>query len=122
MALNHLYGRYKEVKVSQVRELVETSSFIINAREKGEYRSGHLKNAVNIPLSEFRERLEEIPKDQLVYIHCRSGQRSYNIVIVLENLGYANVFNISGSFLGICLYEYYNDVVTRREKLVSGNS
>ncbi|GIN57294.1 FAD-dependent oxidoreductase [Lederbergia ruris] len=119
VALNQLEGRYKEVKVSQVRELVESNAFIIDAREKVEYNAGHLKNAVNIPLSEFRQRLDEIPKDQPVYIHCRSGQRSYNMVIALNNLGYENIYNISGSYLGINLYEYFNDLATKREKIVS---
>ncbi|WP_026907293.1 FAD-dependent oxidoreductase [Paucisalibacillus globulus] len=119
VALNQLEGRYKEVKVSDVRKLVENNAFIIDAREKGEYAQGHLRNAVNIPLSEFRERLNDIPTDQPVYIHCRSGQRSYNMVMALNNLGYENIYNISGSYLGINLYEYYNDIVTGREKIVT---
>ena len=119
VALNQLYGRYSEVKVSQVRELVENNAFIIDAREQNEYQVGHLKTAINIPLSEFRNRLDEIPKDKPVYIHCRSGQRSYNMVIALRNLGYTTVFNISGSYLGINLYEYFNDLVTGREKIVT---
>ena len=119
VALNQLEGRYKEVKVSQVRELVESNAFIIDAREKGEYEAGHLKNATNIPLSEFRGRLNEIPKDKPVYVHCRSGQRSYNMVMALNHLGYENVYNISGSYLGINLYEYFNDLVTQRDKIVT---
>ncbi|MHA6250349.1 FAD-dependent oxidoreductase [Oceanobacillus sp. CAU 1775] len=119
VGLNLLKGRYKEVKVSQVRELVESNAFIIDAREQGEYNTGHFKNAVNIPLSEFRQRLDEIPKDQPVYIHCRSGQRSYNMVMALQNLGYENVYNISGSYLGVNLYEYFNDLVTGRERIVT---
>ncbi|WP_077620683.1 FAD-dependent oxidoreductase [Bacillus sinesaloumensis] len=119
VGLNLLQGRYKEVKVSQVRDLVENHAFIIDAREKGEYKAGHFKNAVNIPLSEFRNRLDEIPSDQPVYIHCRSGQRSYNMVMALQHLGYENVYNISGSYLGVNLYEYFNDVVTGREKIVT---
>lgn len=119
VALNQLEGRYQEVKVSEVRKLVEKQAFIIDAREKSEFESGHLKNAVNIPLSEFRDRLNEIPKDEPVYVHCRSGQRSYNMVMALNNLGYGNVYNISGSYLGINLYEYFNDLVTGREKIVT---
>ncbi|WP_080844126.1 FAD-dependent oxidoreductase [Cytobacillus gottheilii] len=119
VAENQLHGLYKEVKVSQVRDLVESNAFIIDAREKGEYQAGHLKNAVNIPLSEFRDRLDEIPTDQPVYIHCRSGQRSYNMVMALNNLGYENIYNISGSYLGINIYEYFNDLVSGREKIVT---
>ncbi|WP_042150084.1 FAD-dependent oxidoreductase [Paucisalibacillus sp. EB02] len=119
VGLNQLHGRYSEVKVFQVRELVENYAFIIDAREENEFAAGHLINAVNIPLSEFRDRLDEIPTDRPVYVHCRSGQRSYNMVMALQNLGYHNVFNIAGSYLGVNLYEYYNDLVTGREKIVT---
>lgn len=119
VGLNLLHGRYEEVKVSHVRELVESGDFIIDARERNEYEAGHLTTSVNIPLSEFRQRLDEIPSDRPVYVHCRSGQRSYNMVMALRNLGYSNVYNISGSYLGINLYEYYNDLVTGRDKIVT---
>jgi len=76
-------------------------------------------NAVNIPLSELRQRLDEIPMDRPVYVHCRSGQRSYNAVMALQNRGYQDVFNMSGSFLGICCYEYYQDQVTGRDRIVT---
>ncbi|PAF22103.1 pyridine nucleotide-disulfide oxidoreductase [Terribacillus saccharophilus] len=119
VALNQLNGMYKEVKVTEVRDLVEQNACIIDAREQNEFHAGHLKNAKNIPLSEFRNRLDEIPKDEQVYVHCRSGQRSYNMVMALQNLGYTNVWNIAGSYLGISLYEYYNDAVSGREKIVT---
>lgn len=119
VGLNLLYGRFRQVPVYKVRELVENNAFIVDCREKDEYERGHLKNAVNIPLSELRNRINEIPKDRPVYIHCRSGQRSYNAVMALQNRGYKNVFNVSGSFLGICYYEYYLDQVTGREKIVT---
>ena len=101
-ALNLLYGRVRQVPVTKVRELV-----------------GHLKTSVNIPLSELRDRLDEIPRDRPVYLHCRSSQRSYNACMALVNRGYRNVWNISGSYLGICLYEYFTDVTTGREKIVT---
>ena len=105
--------------MSKVRDLVETGACIIDVREKNEYRLGHLKTSVNIPLSELRDRLDEIPADRPVYLHCRSSQRSYNACMALVNRGYRNVWNISGSYLGICLYEYFTDVTTGREKIVT---
>lgn len=119
VALNLLNGQFKQVPVTQVRELVETNAFIIDVREKHEYAAGHLKNAINIPLSELRDRISEIPQDQPVYLHCRSSQRSYNAIMALQNLGYKNVKNISGSYLGISVYEYYNDQISGREKIVT---
>jgi len=119
VGLNLLYGRFRQVPVTKARELVENNEFIVDVREKKEYAAGHLVNAKNIPLSELRDRINEIPKDRSVYLHCRSGQRSYNAVMALQNLGYDNVYNISGSFLGICYYEYYQDQVTGRKKIVT---
>jgi len=119
VGLNLLYGRFRQVPVSDVRRLVEQRAFIVDVREKKEYEQGHLLNAVNIPLSELRERMDEIPKDQPVYLHCRSAQRSYNAVLALQNMGWKNVYNISGSYLGICMYEYFRDVSLNREKIVT---
>ncbi|PID21474.1 pyridine nucleotide-disulfide oxidoreductase [Sporosarcina sp. P3] len=119
VALNILYGRYEQVHVSEVRELVERNAVIIDVREENEFARGHILNAVNIPLSQLRDRMEEVPKDVPVYVHCRSSQRSYNALMALQNSGFDNIVNISGSFLGICLYEYFNDVVLDREKIVT---
>ena len=119
VGLNILYKKFEQVPVTKVRELVEEKACIIDVREKHEFENGHLINAVNIPLSELRDRLDEVPKDKPVYLHCRSSHRSYNAVMALQNRGWDNVFNISGSYLGICLYEYYIDVVTGREKIVT---
>ena len=46
-------------------------------------------------------------------------RKSYNAVMALQGNGYENVYNIAGSFLGICLYEYYTDVTTGREPIVT---
>ncbi|ARF16273.1 FAD-dependent oxidoreductase [Sporosarcina ureae] len=119
VALNILYGRYEQVHVSEVRELVEQNAVIIDVREENEFAKGHILNAVNIPLSQLRDRMEEVPKDVPVYVHCRSSQRSYNALMALQNSGFDNIVNISGSFLGICLYEFFNDVVLDREKIVT---
>ena len=119
VGLNLLDGRFRQVPVSAVRNLVESGAYIVDVREKGEYAASHLKNAVNIPLSELRGRIAEIPKDRPVYLHCRSSQRSYNAIMALQQNGFNNVINIAGSYLGICLYEYAQDVLEGREKIVT---
>ncbi len=119
VALNILNGVFKQVPVTKVRELVENNACIIDVREENEFSMGHLKNARNIPLSQLRERMHEIPKDIPVYLHCRSSQRSYNAIMALQGNGYTNLWNISGSYLGISLYEYFNDVTQDREKIVT---
>lgn len=116
---NLLDGDFKQVNVDKVRELVEEKAIIIDVREESEFKEGHIVGALNIPLGQLRERSDEIPKDKPVYLHCRSGQRSYNGVKMLQNMGYNNVYNITGSFLGLSLYEYYNDQVNGGERIVT---
>ncbi len=119
VGINVLNGEYKQVKVSEVRSLVENNEFILDCRENTEFAEGHLKNAINIPMSEFRSRLDEIPTDRPVYVHCRTGQRSYNTVRALQQLGFDNVHNISGSYLGVSFHEFYLDHTTKRESIVT---
>ena len=104
---------------SQVRPLVEQGAYILDVREAGEFAAGHIQGAHNIPLSQLRERMEEIPRDIPVYVHCRSSQRSYYAICCLQGNGFTNVYNISGSFLGICLYEYFNDKAQGRTPIVT---
>ncbi|MGL1890348.1 MAG: FAD-dependent oxidoreductase [Spirochaetaceae bacterium] len=119
VATNLLKGDYKQVHVDQVRELSESDATIIDVREVPEFDRSHLKTAINIPLSQLRDRLDEIPKDKPLYIHCRSGQRSYNATLALKNLGFKDVYNVAGGFLGISLYEYFTDVNLGREPIVT---
>lgn len=119
VGLNLLYGRIRQVRVDQVRELVESGAYIVDVREPEEFEAGHLKGAVNVPLTQFRARIQEIPRDVPVYLHCRTGQRSYYALCELLGSGYRSAYNISGSFLGVCSYEYYNDVTGGREPIVT---
>lgn len=119
VASNILSGAFKQVNVDKVRELVENGSYIVDVRERMEFENGHIKGAINIPLSELRERVSEIPRDKTVYLHCRTGQRSYNAALALQNLGYDNVINITASFLGLSFYEAYNDKIKDRESIMT---
>lgn len=119
IAGNVLKGRLPQVHVDQVRDLVIQGAYIVDVREPGEFAAGHLYGAHNVPLSQLRQRLDEIPRDVPVYLHCRSSQRSYYALCCLRGHGYTNVTNISGSYLGISLYEYFNDKDCGREPIMT---
>lgn len=120
VATNILNDEYKQISLTKVRDLVDDGAFIIDAREPDEFAEGHIKGALNIPLSQFRDRLDEIPRNKPVYIHCLTSQRSYNMVRALNNLGYTNIYNIVGSFSGLSEYEYFRDIHNDREPIVTG--
>jgi rhodanese-related sulfurtransferase len=119
VATNLMKGDFKQIHASEVRNLLETGATIIDIREETEYTQSHLKGVKNIPLSQIRQRLDEIPRNQPIYLHCRSGQRSYNAALALQNHGFKEVFNISGGFLAISLFEYFNDQRLNRDPIVT---
>lgn len=68
---------------------------VIDVRETYEYEAGHAPTAVNIPLSEFVERVAEVPREETVYLICESGGRSGQATDWLDGQGY-DVVNVLG--------------------------
>ena len=117
---NLLDGVFRQVFPAELRSLVESGACILDVREQPELMAGVVKGSINIPLSELRGRVDEIPKDRPVYIHCRSGQRSYNAVRALKNLGYDQVYNMAGGYLFFSFYEYMQDQLVEQESVLTG--
>lgn len=62
------------------------SSILVDVREKDEYDEFHLKEAINVPLSNFNIKL--LDKNKTIYLYCHSGRRSQSILEYLTTLGY----------------------------------
>jgi rhodanese-related sulfurtransferase len=73
---------------------------LIDIREQYEYEHINI-GGVHIPMGEMLNRLDEIPKDSLVIIHCQSGVRGEKMTKVLNSLGYNNVHNLEGGIEAI---------------------
>ena len=58
-------------------KLLQMVVLSIDVREPIEREFGFIKGSINIPLDQLRNRLEEIPKDQTVYVSCQVGLRGY---------------------------------------------
>jgi rhodanese-related sulfurtransferase len=80
-----------EVSIDQLQESLAEGAFLIDVREDSEYQSGHVPGAKHIPLGSLGERLNEIPKDQEIWVICQSGGRSMKAANALEDLGYSAV-------------------------------
>ena len=96
IANNILKGDYSQVRFTDIYKLLEDGAQIIDVREPAEYKMGHINGVKNIPMSEMRNRLNEIDKTKPVYLHCRTGERSYNMTLMLKSKGYKS-FNVAGS-------------------------
>eukprot|EP00128_Syssomonas_multiformis_P007671 Colp12_sorted_trinity150504_noHs@32559 len=97
-AANHLRGDVKVATWSEwANQGASSGAFLLDVREPNEVAGGKIDGSVNIPFSQLRERLSEVPMDKPVWVYCASGLRSYNVTRVLGNRGH-DVRNISGGF------------------------
>jgi rhodanese-related sulfurtransferase len=73
---------------------------ILDVRKHAEYAEGHVKGALNIPLSDLNDPLNmsAIEDDQNVYIHCGSGYRSVIAASLLKKQGIHNIRNVVGGW------------------------
>jgi len=79
-----------------MKEILNKAS-VIDVRTPGEYLDGHYPGAINIPLNELTERLDEFKKmQQPIVAYCRSGARSGMAVSVLKQNGFNEVYNGGG--------------------------
>ena len=68
---------------------------LIDIREQYEYEYFNIGGR-HIPMGEMLNRIDEIPKESLVVIHCQSGLRGEKMTKVLNAMGYNNVHNLEG--------------------------
>ncbi|MFN5294256.1 MAG: rhodanese-like domain-containing protein [Flavobacteriales bacterium] len=78
------------------RELVKNGAQIIDVRTPGEFKGGHIKGAVNIPLQNISSQMNRIRKDRPVITCCASGMRSASAKSILKSNGYSDVHNGGG--------------------------
>lgn len=95
---NVLTGLVKNFHWHEVASLPRDGSVtLLDVRTKAEYAGGNIEGFINIPLDSLRERIHELDKSKTVYVHCRSGVRSYNAARILSQNGF-EVYNLSGGY------------------------
>jgi NADPH-dependent 2,4-dienoyl-CoA reductase/sulfur reductase-like enzyme/rhodanese-related sulfurtransferase len=74
--------------------------YLLDVRDADEVAElGQLKNAVNIPLGELRDRLGDLPNDRRIVVYCQKGQRGYLAACLLRGRGFENTANLRGGYL-----------------------
>ena len=66
---------------------------VIDVRTLNEWNSGHLESAINIEWQNITSIQSNIPKNEEIYLYCRSGNRSGKATKILLDAGYTNVIN-----------------------------
>ena len=97
--MNEIFSGLKKGDMNGcVKRFRETpGAVLLDVREVNEYDVGHIPGATNLPLSEMEDAeayLED--KSAPIFIHCRSGVRSAQATLMLENMGYTTLMDIGG--------------------------
>lgn len=67
---------------------LEQGATVVDVRTPGEFRGGHVKGALNIPVHELDARMSELKQGDKVIVYCRSGARSGRAASLLKAKGY----------------------------------
>jgi len=88
--LSFLFGN----KPNPIKEILEQGATIIDVRTAGEFNSGHVDGAINIPLNQIEHKVGKIKKMKSPYVLCcASGARSASATSMLKSADIKDVYN-----------------------------
>ncbi|MBA3444273.1 MAG: MBL fold metallo-hydrolase [Gemmatimonadales bacterium] len=87
------------VTLSQVRVRTEAGgATLLDVRSEAEWNSGHAPGSLNIPLGHLDHRVNDIPRDRSIIVHCQSGGRAAIAASLLKARGFRDVQLFPGGF------------------------
>lgn len=90
-------------------------AYLIDVRPEISYKLNTIEGAINLPVTELRQRKDEIPKDKKVILFCNRGFNSYIASRILMQEGFDNVYSLlGGTFL-------YNEIVKDKKGIIMSN-
>lgn len=91
----------QEIDVTELAKLKEKNSSVrvIDIRQPAELNSGIIPGAEALPMHTIPLRLDELKRDETLIMVCRSGARSAQACMFLQQQGYENVFNLRGGMM-----------------------
>jgi hydroxyacylglutathione hydrolase len=103
-----------QVTTSNLYEKIDDNNIqVLDVRGKSEYDGAHIPNAENIHAGYIVDRMEEVPKDKKVVVHCESGDRSSIAASLLQSKGFDNIINLTG---GIAAWKQEGYPVEKTQK------
>lgn len=98
--LNFLKKIFSPGPAVNYKELVGRGAVIVDVRTPAEYKSGHIKGSLNLPLQSLTQSLGKIKSGVPVITCCASGMRSASAKSILKNNGFEEVYN-GGAWSGL---------------------
>ena len=97
VATNVINGDLEIIHYDEFINLKKDNVVIVDVCEPIEREKGYIDGSINIPLNDLRNRLDELPKDKMIYVYCQQGLRSYIAYRILKQNGF-KVKSIDGGY------------------------
>jgi adenylyltransferase/sulfurtransferase len=92
------------ITATELKQMLDRDEniFLIDVREPNEYEIVSIPGATLIPKGEFLSgaALERMPQDKRIVLHCKSGQRSAEVLAVVKDAGFSDAVHVGGGVLG----------------------
>lgn len=102
VANNIWSGKMQPIYWREIQDLDLSKVCLIDVRTPEEFALRKIEGAINLPVDELRNRLDEVPHDRLIVLYCGVGLRGYLASNILKANGYTDVRNLIG---GIRTYD-----------------
>lgn len=90
----------RSVSALELPQLTRDPTVLLDVSEPGEFKKGHIPNAINVPYKKLREDTSlDKHKNKNIVVICRSGNRSTSAARQLTKKGFENVYNLSGGMV-----------------------
>ncbi len=99
VASNILKADHAIIHWNKLKKINKEKTILVDVRHPYEFKRGTIEGAINIPVDDLRNRINEIPKDKNVIIFCKQGLRGYIAYKILKQKGFENIKNLSGGYL-----------------------
>lgn len=84
-----------QVDANELAAACQRGEVVIDVREPFEFAAGHVPGARHLPMHLVPLQLDDLPKNESVYVICASGNRSWQVCQYLERQG-VTAFNVMG--------------------------
>jgi rhodanese-related sulfurtransferase len=90
--------KIKKITADELDTALQDTIQLVDVRTPAEYKQGHIEGALNIDVTgaSFEKDLQQLNKNEPVYIYCRSGQRSNTAAKKMEQAGFNTVYDLKG--------------------------
>jgi hydroxyacylglutathione hydrolase len=93
------FEQFQPVHAAHMDDL--PGAFVLVVRGVNERAEAHIPDSAHIPLGYLSQRLDELPKDRRIIVHCASGGRTPTAYSILANAGFSDIYELADGLTSV---------------------